>query len=151
VHTEQLSSIQAVIRRWSEDPANYELDRPVTYPAENLIAYLDTAGFEIRPYRPFLNDDGSDPSRPNPKPPKPRRQHTNAQWVAMLVWAGASCVCCQLPFAAIGDPQRGHVVARINGGTDAIDNIQPMCRSCNSKQGTKTIDYRDPSWREAVL
>lgn len=28
------------------------------------------------------------------------------------------------------------------GGKDEIDNLQPLCTSCNSKKNSKTIDYR---------
>ena len=34
-----------------------------------------------------------------------------------------------------------HIVALDNGGTNYISNIQPLCRSCNSKKHTKTIKY----------
>jgi len=33
--------------------------------------------------------------------------------------------------------ERDHVVALTNDGSDYIDNIQPLCRSCNAKKGNK--------------
>jgi 5-methylcytosine-specific restriction endonuclease McrA len=38
-----------------------------------------------------------------------------------------------------------HVVPLIRGGKNLIDNSQPLCISCNSKKGTKIIDYRNIS------
>ncbi len=35
-----------------------------------------------------------------------------------------------------------HVIPLARGGSNSIDNIQPLCRSCNAKKHTKTIDYR---------
>lgn len=35
-----------------------------------------------------------------------------------------------------------HVVPLSQGGTNYIDNIQPLCRACNASKGAKTIDYR---------
>lgn len=85
-----------------------------------------------------------------------------AQFRAMLVWAGDACLCCRRPFyygkvqsdgGILGAdlPQRDHVVARSKGGGDSIENIQPLCRKCNVSKGVRTIDYRHPSWRAAVL
>jgi 5-methylcytosine-specific restriction endonuclease McrA len=35
-----------------------------------------------------------------------------------------------------------HVVPITKKGTNYIDNLQPLCASCNSKKGNKTIDFR---------
>jgi len=35
-----------------------------------------------------------------------------------------------------------HVILLSQGGTNYISNIQPLCRSCNAKKHTKTIDFR---------
>lgn len=35
-----------------------------------------------------------------------------------------------------------HVVPLSRGGRNDISNIQPLCRSCNSTKGTRTIDFR---------
>lgn len=35
-----------------------------------------------------------------------------------------------------------HITAVVNGGENELDNLQPLCRACNSSKGKQTIDYR---------
>lgn len=35
-----------------------------------------------------------------------------------------------------------HIQPRVSGGGNEDENLQTLCRSCNSSKGTQTIDYR---------
>lgn len=67
--------------------------------------------------------------------------HTVAEWEALKVATGNKCLCCGVS----GDETeltRDHVLPITKGGTDNIDNIQPLCLSCNAKKQANHIDYR---------
>ena len=56
--------------------------------------------------------------------------HTEAEWLAILEKHGNRCAHCKKPSKLTRD----HIVPLIAGGTDFAYNIQPLCRSCNSKK-----------------
>ena len=64
--------------------------------------------------------------------------YTEAEWQALVEQYDSRCLCC----GAVGDLTRDHVVPLVKGGSNDIGNIQPLCRPCNSRKGTKTVDYR---------
>jgi 5-methylcytosine-specific restriction endonuclease McrA len=67
--------------------------------------------------------------------------HTNKEWQALKAFYGYRCLCC-----GKSEPEvkltRDHVIPLTQGGTDSIDNVQPLCARCNSKKNNKHIDYR---------
>lgn len=48
------------------------------------------------------------------------------------------CLCC----GATKDLCLDHVIPLVKGGSNTEDNIQILCRKCNSKKHDKIIDYR---------
>ncbi|HMV38581.1 MAG TPA: HNH endonuclease [Plasticicumulans sp.] len=63
---------------------------------------------------------------------------TRAEWDALCERYDHRCLCCgeQKPLTP------DHVIPLSRGGSNGIENIQPLCRSCNSRKGTKETDYR---------
>jgi 5-methylcytosine-specific restriction endonuclease McrA len=63
---------------------------------------------------------------------------TPEQWQAVLLFYGDRCLCC----GTKGRMTIDHIIPLIIGGRNVIDNIQPLCRSCNARKHDKAIDYR---------
>lgn len=63
--------------------------------------------------------------------------HTAEEWKEMLEFFG-ECVKC-------GSKERlckDHIVPLYQGGSDGIENLEPLCMSCNSAKGPDDTDYR---------
>lgn len=55
------------------------------------------------------------------------------------------CLCC-LRKLDRKKLEADHVVPISRGGSNGIENIQPLCRRCNPRKGVLTIDYRPTFW-----
>lgn len=66
------------------------------------------------------------------------QHHTEQEWQDLCERYDHRCLCCgeRKPLS------RDHVIPVTSGGLDTIENIQPLCKGCNSKKNDKTIDYR---------
>lgn len=72
--------------------------------------------------------------------------HTEEQWQALLKICGHQCLCCKSKPRRIDRASiltKDHVIPIIRGGSNSIENLQPLCMTCNARKGTKAIDYRD--------
>ncbi len=78
--------------------------------------------------------------------------HTDQEWLAIIEICGDKCVKCGASRKELyGEVLlRDHIKPICIGGSDAIDNIQPMCRNCNAGKGIEDKDYRPNGWRQSL-
>lgn len=68
----------------------------------------------------------------------PADHHTEQEWQELCTKYNHCCLRCHLELPL----SRDHVVPVTLGGSDAITNIQPLCKVCNSWKNNRTIDFR---------
>ncbi|MDZ4341353.1 MAG: HNH endonuclease signature motif containing protein [Candidatus Binatia bacterium] len=65
--------------------------------------------------------------------------HTKEQWLALLELIKGICPRC---LEAKSHFHKDHIVCLYHGGSDGIENIQPLCPQCNtSKDGLDETDW----------
>lgn len=76
-------------------------------------------------------------------------EHTSEQWLALKTLYGNKCLCCgrtEVELLAAGlKISRDHILPIKLGGTNNIENIQPLCLGrggCNNHKHVKHINYR---------
>lgn len=64
--------------------------------------------------------------------------YTTDEWNALCAVFGDRCLAC----GSTGPLTVDHVIPLSLGGTNWIDNLQPLCMPCNQKKHRAIIDYR---------
>lgn len=67
-----------------------------------------------------------------------RGEFTEQEWVDLCNRYANACACCKQLKPLTVD----HVVPLCKGGSNTIDNIQPLCWDCNRKKNKQATDYR---------
>ena len=67
---------------------------------------------------------------------------TRREWEALCKYYDYTCLRCGRQEPDI-ELTVDHVIPLSIGGSNSIDNIQPLCHSCNARKHAKTIDYRE--------
>ena len=66
--------------------------------------------------------------------------HTLGEWKLLKKQYGYRCPDCKKQEPEI-QLTEDHIIPLKKGGSNYIENIQPLCRSCNASKGTKIIKF----------
>lgn len=70
---------------------------------------------------------------------KNRGTHTAEEWLSLVKEFSGRCVRCQCK--PLNGPEKDHIVPLYQGGSDAIDNLQPSCARCNASKGPESFNW----------
>jgi 5-methylcytosine-specific restriction endonuclease McrA len=65
---------------------------------------------------------------------------TSEEWILLKKKYNYTCLCCkqQEPFIVL---TADHIIPLSRGGKNSVENIQPLCRQCNSRKYVNTVSY----------
>lgn len=87
-----------------------------------------------------IQEEKEKPTKPKKKPIPPiLKRNVWNKWFGEDV-GKAKCLCCKLVDITQLSFHCGHVIAEAKGGELKMDNLRPICQSCNSSMGTMNMD-----------
>ena len=73
--------------------------------------------------------------------------HCEEEWIALVDICGRRCAKCQ---SDTDELVKDHITPIYQGGSDGIENLQPLCRRCNASKGPERLDHRENDWAERL-
>jgi hypothetical protein len=73
--------------------------------------------------------------------------HTYMEFIKLFVRYDRRCLCCGKQVKRPHELTADHITPLSKGGSDYINNIQPLCKQCNCIKGIKTTNFRK-EWGE---
>lgn len=88
------------------------------------------------------------PPPSSPQPPVPYKKKQIPQSVRIAVWdtyigravGETNCTVCNTAKISQFNFHCGHIIAERNGGDISIENLRPICKSCNSSMRTTNLE-----------
>ena len=71
--------------------------------------------------------------------PKILKDLTWQRWIGDDI-AKAKCLCCGVNEIKMNSFHCGHVVAEADGGSTTVDNLRPVCATCNLSMRTQNME-----------
>ena len=68
--------------------------------------------------------------------------HTLGEWETLKAQYNWTCLACDRKEPEIRLTE-DHIIPLSKKGSNNIENIQPLCQSCNCKKATKIINYQN--------
>ena len=124
-------------RKRREDDPECALEEIERWRRENPIAYRESSRATVRKWRknnPLMVRAEKQRAQAR-KRDAPGPRHTAQEWEAKKRDFDGRCAYC----FGLCRQTIDHVVPLERGGSDAIANCVPACRSCNSSKGTKKL------------
>lgn len=71
--------------------------------------------------------------------------HTVEEWLSMVDIFDGKCLKCKVEGVV-----KDHIIPVYQEGSDSIQNLQPLCRSCNAAKGPENKDLRTEGWEKRL-
>lgn len=108
-----------------------------TYPAWRTVNY--SAGNGFASWHLLYADNLSGNSRmPKKTIPKILKDLTWQKWVGDHI-AKAKCLCCGINDIKMNSFHCGHVISEADGGPTTVENLRPICATCNLSMRTQNM------------
>lgn len=110
----------------------------------DIIEIEDDEVVEIKPsiqIREIIVIEDDNPKKINKKQYIPlvvKRKVWN-KWIGKELGTSL-CLCCKITEIDKLSFHCGHIISEKNGGEICVDNLRPICQSCNSSMGTQNMN-----------